>query len=46
MRRLGDKIGAKRLAEEAGVPVVPWSGGPVDDARRGAPRRRAHRLSR
>ena len=29
MRRLGDKIGAKRLAEQAGVPVVPWSGGPV-----------------
>ena len=22
---------AKRLAEEAGVPVAPWSGGPVDD---------------
>ena len=29
MRRLGDKISAKRLAEEAGVPVAPWSGGPV-----------------
>ena len=29
MRRLGDKIGAKRLAEEAGVPVARWSGGPV-----------------
>jgi acetyl/propionyl-CoA carboxylase alpha subunit/acetyl-CoA carboxylase carboxyltransferase component len=29
MRRLGDKIGSKRLAEEAGVPVAPWSGGPV-----------------
>ena len=29
MRRLGDKIGAKRLAEQAGVPVGPWSGGPV-----------------
>ena len=29
MRRLGDKIGAKRLAEEAGVPVAAWSGGPV-----------------
>ena len=24
----------KRLAEKAGVPVVPWSGGPVDDRRR------------
>ncbi len=29
MRALGDKIGAKRLAEQAGVPVAPWSGGPV-----------------
>jgi biotin carboxylase len=29
MRRLGDKIGAKRLAEKAGVPVARWSGGPV-----------------
>ena len=39
MRRLGDKIGAKRLAEEAAVPVAAWSGGPVDtleDARRHA----------
>ncbi|HSZ48665.1 MAG TPA: carboxyl transferase domain-containing protein [Streptosporangiaceae bacterium] len=35
MRRLGDKIGAKLLAEEVGVPVAPWSGGEVaslDDA--------------
>ena len=31
MRALGDKIGAKHLAEQAGVPVAPWSGGPVDD---------------
>jgi acetyl/propionyl-CoA carboxylase alpha subunit/acetyl-CoA carboxylase carboxyltransferase component len=30
MRQLGDKISAKRLAEEANIPVVPWSGGPVD----------------
>jgi len=30
MRRLGDKIGAKLLAEEVGVPVAAWSGGPVD----------------
>jgi acetyl/propionyl-CoA carboxylase alpha subunit/acetyl-CoA carboxylase carboxyltransferase component len=30
MRALGDKIGAKRLAKKAGVPVAPWSGGPVD----------------
>ncbi|HSK55573.1 MAG TPA: biotin carboxylase N-terminal domain-containing protein, partial [Jiangellales bacterium] len=33
MRRLGDKIGAKLLAEEVGVPVAPWSRGPVDDLR-------------
>jgi acetyl/propionyl-CoA carboxylase alpha subunit/acetyl-CoA carboxylase carboxyltransferase component len=32
MRRLGDKIEAKRLAEAAGVPVAPWSGGPVTTA--------------
>ncbi len=32
MRALGDKIAAKRLAEEAGVPVAPWSGGPVASA--------------
>jgi acetyl/propionyl-CoA carboxylase alpha subunit/acetyl-CoA carboxylase carboxyltransferase component len=31
MRRLGDKIEAKRLASDAGVPVAPWSGGPVAD---------------
>ena len=31
MRRLGDKIGAKLLAEEVGVPVAPWSRGPVPD---------------
>ena len=30
MRLVGDKIDAKRLAEECGVPVAPWSGGPVD----------------
>ncbi len=29
MRRLGDKIAAKQLAEEAGVPVAAWSGGAV-----------------
>ncbi|MEV0381092.1 carboxyl transferase domain-containing protein [Nonomuraea sp. NPDC050643] len=37
MRRLGDKIGAKLLAEEVGVPVAPWSRGEVatlDDALR------------
>jgi acetyl/propionyl-CoA carboxylase alpha subunit len=41
MRRVGDKIEAKRLAEEAGVPVAPWSGGPVEtteDAQRHAAR--------
>jgi len=31
MRRLGDKIGAKQLAEASGVPVAAWSDGPVDD---------------
>jgi acetyl/propionyl-CoA carboxylase alpha subunit/acetyl-CoA carboxylase carboxyltransferase component len=29
MRRLGDKIGAKLLAEQAGVPVAAWSRGAV-----------------
>ena len=29
MRLLGDKVAAKRLAEEAGLPVAPWSGGGV-----------------
>jgi acetyl/propionyl-CoA carboxylase alpha subunit/acetyl-CoA carboxylase carboxyltransferase component len=29
MRRLGDKVEAKLLAEAAGVPVAPWSGGTV-----------------
>ncbi|MCA1187477.1 ATP-grasp domain-containing protein [Saccharopolyspora sp. 6T] len=32
MRRLGDKIGAKLLAEEVGVPVAPWSRGEVASA--------------
>ncbi|KLL96903.1 hypothetical protein NJ76_07310 [Rhodococcus sp. IITR03] len=39
MRLLGDKVEAKILAEKVGVPVAPWSGGPVDsraDARRHA----------
>ncbi|MFB3117137.1 MAG: biotin carboxylase N-terminal domain-containing protein, partial [Myxococcota bacterium] len=31
MRALGDKIDAKRIAEEAGIPVVPWSRGVVAD---------------
>jgi acetyl/propionyl-CoA carboxylase alpha subunit/acetyl-CoA carboxylase carboxyltransferase component len=30
MRRLGDKVEGKRLAERAGVPVAAWSGGAVD----------------
>ncbi|MBT0768738.1 ATP-grasp domain-containing protein [Kineosporia sp. J2-2] len=30
MRQLGDKIGAKLIAEEVGVPVAPWSGGAVE----------------
>ncbi|MCU1470879.1 MAG: acetyl-CoA carboxylase [Glaciihabitans sp.] len=29
MRLLGDKVEAKLLAEKVGVPVAPWSGGPV-----------------
>jgi acetyl/propionyl-CoA carboxylase alpha subunit/acetyl-CoA carboxylase carboxyltransferase component len=32
MRKLGDKIEGKLLAEQAGVPVAPWSGGPVETA--------------
>src|SRR5664279_5760617 len=41
MRRLGDKITSKRLAEQAQVPVALWSNGPVetiDDAVRHAER--------
>jgi acetyl/propionyl-CoA carboxylase alpha subunit/acetyl-CoA carboxylase carboxyltransferase component len=30
MRRLGDKIGSKHIAEDVGVPVAPWSGRGVD----------------
>ncbi|HVO82163.1 MAG TPA: carboxyl transferase domain-containing protein [Terriglobales bacterium] len=30
MRRLGDKIASKLLAEQARIPVAPWSGGPVE----------------
>jgi acetyl/propionyl-CoA carboxylase alpha subunit/acetyl-CoA carboxylase carboxyltransferase component len=32
MRRLGDKIESKRLAESADVPVAAWSDGPVSTA--------------
>ncbi|MDJ0849135.1 MAG: biotin carboxylase N-terminal domain-containing protein, partial [Myxococcota bacterium] len=42
MRRLGDKIGSKRVAEEAGVPVTAWSGGAVEDA--GEAARHAERI--
>ena len=30
MRRVGDKIASKRLAEQTQVAVVPWSNGPVE----------------
>lgn len=30
MRRVGDKIASKLLAEKANVPVAPWSRGPVE----------------
>jgi acetyl/propionyl-CoA carboxylase alpha subunit/acetyl-CoA carboxylase carboxyltransferase component len=30
MRRVGDKIASKRLAEQVQVPVTPWSNGPVE----------------
>ena len=30
MRLLGDKIASKKLAEKEKIPVVPWSGGPVE----------------
>jgi acetyl/propionyl-CoA carboxylase alpha subunit/acetyl-CoA carboxylase carboxyltransferase component len=41
MRRLGDKISSKLLAERAQIPTAPWSGGPVEtiaDAKRHAER--------
>ena len=41
MRRLGDKIASKVLAEQAKIPVAPWSGGSVEtlgDARHHAER--------
>jgi acetyl-CoA carboxylase, biotin carboxylase subunit len=31
VRQMGDKITAKRIVKEAGIPVVPGSDGPVDD---------------
>jgi acetyl/propionyl-CoA carboxylase alpha subunit/acetyl-CoA carboxylase carboxyltransferase component len=30
MRRVGDKIASKRLAQQAQIPVAPWSDGPVE----------------
>ncbi|WP_156685537.1 ATP-binding protein [Mycobacterium sp. Marseille-P9652] len=42
IRLLGDKVAAKRVAEGADVPVVPWSGGPVEDIEEAA--RAAERL--
>jgi acetyl/propionyl-CoA carboxylase alpha subunit/acetyl-CoA carboxylase carboxyltransferase component len=39
MRRVGDKIASKLMAEKAHIPVAPWSGGPVEtqeDAQRQA----------
>ena len=46
MRALGDKIAAKRLAEASGVPVAPWSGGPVGHAGGGRPARPRRSASR
>ena len=45
MRKLGDKIGAKLIAEEAGIPVAPWSRGEVAtlETRCGSARRSATR---
>ncbi|HYH32023.1 MAG TPA: biotin carboxylase N-terminal domain-containing protein, partial [Pseudonocardia sp.] len=42
MERLGDKIAAKELAEEVGVPLAAWSGGPVADV--AAAREHAERI--
>jgi acetyl/propionyl-CoA carboxylase alpha subunit/acetyl-CoA carboxylase carboxyltransferase component len=39
IRVIGDKIAAKRLAEEAAIPVTPWSAGPVSVADGGVARR-------
>ncbi len=32
LRLLGNKISAKHLAQQAGVPVIPWSGGAIETA--------------
>ena len=44
MRKLGDKIGAKLIAEEVGVPVAPWSRGAVADPGRRPRGGGSHRL--
>ncbi len=44
MRKLGDKIGSKLIAEEVGVPVAPWSRGGVDTLEDAKAAGRAHRL--
>ncbi len=31
MRKLGDKVSAKTIAESLGIPVVPWPGAPAPD---------------
>src|SRR5450759_3569251 len=36
MRQLCDRIQARLLAEQTGVPVAPWSGGPVSTAQEAA----------
>ena len=36
MRRLGDKVSSKEIAEKTGVPVIPWSGGVVSDVEQAA----------
>ena len=44
MRTLGDKIQSKLMAEKAGVPVAPWSNGPVETIEEAREHARAHRL--
>ena len=44
MRWLGDKIGAKLLAEQAEVPVAAWSGGAVDTVESALEHADGHRL--
>ena len=44
MRALGDKIQSKLMAEKAGVPVAPWTNGPVETIEEAREHARAHRL--